>query len=702
MKSLLTKLATFGLAVGSFFATEANAQNVNAKIDLQKLNTKENRDLYLKNMNQRVPNIPNVKGVQLYKDGETTLQSPYNYKKAAPTMLEKLPEDAVFPGEFEEVEGILVSFPYVAIDSTQSHVLQPFIGGYGVYFDQATQQPVFTPVAYYVPEFLVFKNETQFTDMYIDLINAIQSETTAYVVIGLPQDTVEIKKYAESLGKPLTNVKWISFMTNSFWFRDCGAIGFYYDNLDKVGLLDLEYYSGRPLDDDINYPLSDITGYPLVFSSLETEGGNILVDGYGKLFTSDQYYLANSDSVGQYVIDNGQLIVREKNPLSKKEADALLKADMNLQQLNVLPSLQFDGGTGHVDLYLDMPNENEMVFAKFSESQKSMTDYKIVNKNIDKILSLTSYQDLKFKEHYVPVPNDDNGLPFKTNESYAKKTRTYVNHLLVNKAIIQPVFNDGTTGDVEGDTKSLAELQKAYPGYKIIPIDMRILDGSGGSIHCITKQIPAKNPIRISHRPIQVEDYDLSTGKVKLTAEIKSNLELKDTKVLYTMNAKPAAKVSNNMQAKDWKEVTLTLGADGKYTATLEGTPNTELASIDYYISASTSAKTMTSPITAPNGFHNVDFIKSNVEEVANNNLMCYPNPARENLYVNLGMTAEDGTITVRIIDASGKEVYENSFVNTDSLPTMSINTDAFPAGSYIMSVTAAGKSNSGKFTIVK
>lgn len=704
MKNLLTKLATFGFAIGSLFAIAANAQSLNKTSDFSKIDTPENQKAYHKQLFKRLPNKQYLKNTQIpFRNVGETFQSPYKYQQKDVNLLDKLPADAVFPGEFEELEGVLVWFPYAAIDTSQTIVLQPLIAGYGEYYDEETGKPAVAPIGYYVPEFLVFKNNTRFSDLYVELIHAIQNESTAYVVIGDPQDTVEIKKYAESKGKPFNNVKWISYMTNSFWFRDCGAIGFYYDNLEKIGLLDFEYYPGRPLDDDINYPLSDLIGYPIYKSTLEFEGGNILVDGYGKLITSDHYYLSNQDADGQlYVTKEGRLTYKQKTPLSKKQTDAKVNADMNLKDLHVMEALKFDGGTGHVDLYVDMPNENEVVFAKFSDAQKDMTDYEIVNNNIDEILSLTSYQKGKYKSHYVPVPNDDNGLPFVKDTLYAEKTRTFVNHLIVNKSIIQPVFNDGKTGDIEGDNKALAALQKAYPGYKIVPIDMRYLDGSGGSIHCITKQIPAKNPIRISHKPITIEDYDKATGKIAFSAEIRSNLALSDTKVFYVINAKPEAKASNTLQDKQWKEAVLTPGENGKFSATLEVNPNTEITSVDYYISATNPKKTITSPMTAPAGYHNADFMNSSVEEVANNGLMCYPNPARENLYVNLGMTAEDGTINVRIVDASGKIVYANSFVNTDSLPTMSINTNAFPAGSYIMSVTSANKSNSGKFSIVK
>ena len=64
-----------------------------------------------------------------------------------------------------------------------------------------------------------------------------------------------------------------------------------------------------------------------------------------------------------------------------------------------------------------------------------------------------------------------------------------------------PVGADGMP-TAAWDRKNIEKMQKLYPGYTFYCIDMRTFDGSGGSIHCITKQIPADNPVRIIHKNI--------------------------------------------------------------------------------------------------------------------------------------------------------------------------------------------------------
>ncbi|MGP1514399.1 MAG: agmatine deiminase family protein [Bacteroidales bacterium] len=96
------------------------------------------------------------------------------------------------------------------------------------------------------------------------------------------------------------------------------------------------------------------------------------------------------------------------------------------------------------------------------------------------------------------------GIQMKKN--YNQYTRCWANHTFVNDAIIQPVFYDTTLsqnkqGDVKGNLQAINVLKQCYPGYTFEEIDVRSFDERGGAIHCITKQIPADNPVRIYHQP---------------------------------------------------------------------------------------------------------------------------------------------------------------------------------------------------------
>jgi agmatine deiminase len=62
---------------------------------------------------------------------------------------------------------------------------------------------------------------------------------------------------------------------------------------------------------------------------------------------------------------------------------------------------------------------------------------------------------------------------------------SYLNHLVVNDAVIACTFDDPQ------DEASLAVLAEAYPGRQVVGVDARPLFDRGGGIHCITQQQPS-------------------------------------------------------------------------------------------------------------------------------------------------------------------------------------------------------------------
>ncbi|MGL5863852.1 MAG: agmatine deiminase family protein, partial [Phycicoccus sp.] len=79
----------------------------------------------------------------------------------------------------------------------------------------------------------------------------------------------------------------------------------------------------------------------------------------------------------------------------------------------------------------------------------------------------------------LPAPKtleDDDGRPVDWS---------YVNHLVVNDGVVAGTFDDPQDAD------SLAVLERAYQGRRVVGVDARPLFDRGGGIHCITQQQPA-------------------------------------------------------------------------------------------------------------------------------------------------------------------------------------------------------------------
>ena len=62
---------------------------------------------------------------------------------------------------------------------------------------------------------------------------------------------------------------------------------------------------------------------------------------------------------------------------------------------------------------------------------------------------------------------------------------TYANFLIINGAVLCPVYNQP---DI--DAEALQIIGKAFPGHEIVSIDCRSSIKQHGSLHCCTMQFP--------------------------------------------------------------------------------------------------------------------------------------------------------------------------------------------------------------------
>ena len=125
----------------------------------------------------------------------------------------------------------------------------------------------------------------------------------AWVRVEKASDTATVRSTLTRMGLRHNNVRFIIGAGNSFWYRDCGPICFYYGDQDSVAMLDFTYYPGRALDDSLPSLIHQQMNIPNYINTIEWEGGNCLVDGAGFLLSSDAIYSNNNDSYGQLTWD---------------------------------------------------------------------------------------------------------------------------------------------------------------------------------------------------------------------------------------------------------------------------------------------------------------------------------------------------------------------------------------------------------------
>ncbi len=600
----------------------------------------------------------------------------------------QLPAGAWFPGEWEEVKAIVVTCYYEHLvpghENDGNWFADPLVAGYadyyyGSYSNQRGGGPYIS-----VPD----TSNSSFANVFFYLMDAIQTGgAEAWVRIENAADSSIIKRKLQRMNLHSDNMKFIIGPGNSFWFRDCGPIAFYYGEQDSVGMVDFMYYPGRALDDSLPTLIEQQMGIPNYITTIEWEGGNCVVDGAGMVLSSDAIYENNADNYGQITwdgVNESTINYESKTPLTQAQVRDSLAHIMGPRGAHILPAFRYDGGTGHLDLYCDMLDENEFVFSKFPGRYSSWTDYRTAQKNIDTLCSYTSVSGNKFKRRFIPFPCTNNGGYFSSQNVYnAQFTRTYSNHTFVNNVIIQPCFSNVVNGQPssEWDRLRIDSVAAAYPGYTIYPINVASFDGSGGAIHCITKQIPADNPIRIMHSSItgNTEEAYTSTN-APITATITNRSGIQSAKVYYRVNG------------GQWNEASLTAGADNTFSGeipTSTFTSNDEgFTTVDYYISAtSNNGKTITKPMTSEKGDGSYTFYLG-VNPAAGINPtgeqrfgQFYPNPATERASIELSL-GNGEQYEVLIVDLMGR-IAHRSTLNAQGDIIYNVETGKLGSGIY-------------------
>ena len=512
------------------------------------------------------------------------------------------PDRVWFPGEWEEVKAVCVSPLYFHLmpghENDNRYEASPIVEGYGSYLYMENPKAKTDTIGYgaYIS---MLDIDSSYGIPFLYLMDGIQKAgAEAWVRIEAAADEQKIRSALESKGMRTDKLRFFISSGNAYWFRDCGPICFYYGDDDKLAMLDFFYGRNRSLDDLLPSVLHRQMDIPNYITDVVWEGGNCLVDGVGGLITSSAVYANNSYTYGPVVwdgIDYSTISYLDKPALSKDQVDEALSGMLGQEGYCVLTRLALDGGTGHVYLYADAIDENGFLFAQMPESYNTWGDYGVLSQNVDFMYDQKSFWDAKYYDMgRLPFPSLNDGSDFPDETEYGENySRTYANHLLVNNYILQPCFSPvGEDGmpTADWDRANIEAMKKLYHGYTFYCVDMRTFDGSGGSIHCVTKQIPADNPIRILHMHLHgnVSMGDLT--EVPFRAIITNKSGIKSAQLVYRVGD------------GEWQTSELT-GNGNSWSGRVPVSSFTDGQQVDYYIQAtSNNGKTITKPVNAAHG----------------------------------------------------------------------------------------------------
>ncbi len=294
---------------------------------------------------------------------------------------------------------------------------------------------------------------------FVDIINAIAKYQQCLVVCD---EISRVKAHFTSY----ENIRFVEVPTNDTWARDSSAITVYEDS--EPLLLDFVFtaWGGKfdaSLDNTMSKKLSTFYDAPMKSIDFILEGGAIESNGKGTLLiTSECVFNPNRNAA-----------------LSREQSLDILKEAFGVSNILSLEHgyLSGDDTDSHIDTLARFVDAETIVYLRCEDKEDEHFEA------LEKMeTELKAFRDQDGKA-FTLIP-----LPF-TRAIYDEDERlpaTYANFLIMNKAVLVPVYNDAS------DQKALDTLQKVFPSREIVAVDCSTLIRQHGSLHCVTMQFPSK------------------------------------------------------------------------------------------------------------------------------------------------------------------------------------------------------------------
>ena len=276
--------------------------------------------------------------------------------------------------------------------------------------------------------------------------------------------------FVKSLFKNSTlkkNITFVKLDSNDTWSRDFGGITVYENN--KAVILDFKFNGwGKKfkskLDNEITRQLKFkglLKQYSHKTIPFVLEGGSIESDGAGVIMTTKRC-----------------LMEKNRNPhLNQATIEKTLKSHLGAKKILWLNSgaLVGDDTDSHIDTLARFVNKNTIVYQTCDD--KDDPNYDELKMMENELKAFITIDGTNYK--LIPLPSikrqyfDDEQLP-----------ATYANFLIINKAVLVPIYGD------KNDNTTLDIFKKLFPKREIIGCDCTTLIKQHGSLHCVTMQYP--------------------------------------------------------------------------------------------------------------------------------------------------------------------------------------------------------------------
>lgn len=492
------------------------------------------------------------------------------------------------------------------------------------------------------------------------IAKAVQNSAKVWIIYypgQAPEDTGQIRQFLSGQGVANHNVFFIPAWTETLWIRDYGPFGGY-DNTNggyEYTFVDALYSDyNRPKDDSIPTQIGRQWSIPVLSLPLNVEGGNIILDGLGRGFGSKRIWDQNPD-------------------YTPVQIGEMLMAQFGLFDFVFMEKLLNSGGGiwMHVDMYMKIVDNQTILVSEYPDY---LPDYPVIESMVQMLSEMVNVMGQTYQIVRIPAPPKANGTWATTTND---EMRTYTNALIMNNVVVVPSYNLP-----EYDSAAKHIYEQVLPGYQVKMVDSRDLTPMYGAIHCITKEIPQTEYLKLRHPKVTgvqpyLKDFTIRTA-------IRSQKNVDSLLLKYRINS-----------STNWNSIRFISSCPYSF-ATIENLSPTD--TVHYYLLAKTESNAVTEPLSAPDGFFTFWFDNTvGIEKINQQIIEIFPVPANEQITIQIPGIKERTEIMVT--DLFGTPIYQTT---TEAIVTTIPLSENFRTGIYFISINSSSGSMVKRISVRK
>lgn len=265
------------------------------------------------------------------------------------------------------------------------------------------------------------------------------------------------------------NVRTFIVPTNDTWIRDYGPLSVI-SRQNTLQLLDFEFnawgnkYQSNN-DNLVNRRLQEQGAFqqtPLKSIPWVLEGGSIETDGYGTLLTTANCLLSKQRNAEQ----------------NKARIEQALQEHLGATRILWLDhgALEGDDTDSHIDTLARFTDPNTICYVSCDQAEDP--HYLPLKQMAQTLQTFRNHAGKPYRLVPLPWPKA------KINRNGKRLPATYANFLIINHAVLVPIYND------PADNKAIAIFKQLFPEREVIALNCLSLIEQFGSLHCATMQLP--------------------------------------------------------------------------------------------------------------------------------------------------------------------------------------------------------------------